>query len=435
MARLDVCCETEDMDHPHSRKLGALAACFACLMIGGCGTSSSATQGTPGGHPTPDAGNLATGDTYLPWAGGPAYYAHWAHGPSTDPNTFPIAVWLQSPSNAKRYEAIGVNLFIGLWGGPTDAQLAVLADAGMPVMAGQEADWADHLDDPTVEGWTQEDEPDNAQSDGNGGYLPCVDPSTIQSIYQTFQTNDPSRPVFLNLGQGVAWDDWYGRGTCTGDVDSYNEYVKGGDILSFDIYPVNSTDAAVENNPWMVAKGVDRLREDSADSKPVWVWLETTGINDPSHTPSPAQIRAETWMALVHGASGIGWFCHIMGPTFDETGLLDTPESKAAVQQIDAEIASLAPVLNTQSLANGATVQTSNSSVPVDLMVKRADGALYIFAVAMRPGTTTATFAVRGMSSGSVEVLGESRTLTVADGKFEDDFAADYAVHLYRVTP
>src|ERR1044071_3172543 len=32
---------------------------------------------------------------------------------------FPIAVWLQSPSNAARYQAAGVNLYVGLWKGPT----------------------------------------------------------------------------------------------------------------------------------------------------------------------------------------------------------------------------------------------------------------------------------------------------------------------------
>ena len=31
-------------------------------------------------------------------------------------------------------------------------------------------------------------------------------------------------------------------------------------------------------------------------------------------------------------------------------------------------------------------------------------------------------------------VIGESRTVPVTGGTFGDEFAADYAVHLYRVT-
>jgi hypothetical protein len=426
------------------------AALLAALLLSACSSATQdplldggAVDGGPSDSGTPDAGaadggadggDVVTGDTYLPWEGGPAYYAKWAHGPPSDPDHFPIAVWLQSPGSAEAYAEIGVNTFIGLWNGTTDAELSTLAAAGMPVISDQADDWSSHLDDPILQGWTQQDEPDNAQDDGNGGYLPCVEPSVIQSRYQTFTTNDATRPVFLSFGQGAAWDDWYGRGTCTGDTASYVEYAKGGDILSFDIYPVNSTDDAVKDKLWLVAQGVDHVRTYSDQQKPVWVWLETTGYNDPSGTPSPAQIRAETWMALVHGARGIGWFCHIFSPSFDETGLLDVPDSKAAVAALDALITSLAPVLNTRSLANGATVASSEPAIPVDLMVKRHGGALYVFAVAMRPGSTTATFQVRDPQSGQVEVIGESRSLTLTDGTFQDGFAADYAVHLYRIT-
>src|SRR4030043_828219 len=36
-------------------------------------------------------------DVMAPWEGGSSYYAEWNHGPSSDPNFFPGAVWLQSP--------------------------------------------------------------------------------------------------------------------------------------------------------------------------------------------------------------------------------------------------------------------------------------------------------------------------------------------------
>jgi hypothetical protein len=44
---------------------------------------------------------------------GPAEVASgvsWSNGPPSDPRFFPIAVWLQDPKNAPRYQAIGVNL-------------------------------------------------------------------------------------------------------------------------------------------------------------------------------------------------------------------------------------------------------------------------------------------------------------------------------------
>ncbi|MDA0334721.1 MAG: hypothetical protein O2782_06130 [bacterium] len=37
-------------------------------------------------------------------------YARWSHGPSTDPEYFPIGVWLQDPAQAEGYQEIGINL-------------------------------------------------------------------------------------------------------------------------------------------------------------------------------------------------------------------------------------------------------------------------------------------------------------------------------------
>jgi len=420
------------------RLLGGLGLCLLCACTGnvsgggaGLGSDGGGGDGGAGG----DGGSaLDGGDAYLPWENPPQVYAGFTHGPPSDAGFFPIAVWLQSPPNAAAYQALGINLFIGLWQGPTDAQLAGLQSVGMLTLCDQSGVWASHLDDLTIRGWTQDDEPDNAQSDGDGGYGPCIDPSVVQSRYATFRANDPTRPVYLNLGQGVAWDTYIGRGSaCYDRLDMYPQYELGADIVSFDIYPVNETDPSVKGDLSLVAKGVDRLRQWSNYTKPVWNWIETTGIDDPANTPTPAQVRAEVWMSLVHGSAGIGYFVHIFSPTFIEAGLLASPTMSDAVKAINAEILSLAPVLNSPSLSNGATVASDNPSVPVDIMVKRQGGALYVFAVAMQAGTAHAQFSVRGGGNGTATVLGESRTLSVTSGTFADAFDS-YAVHLYRLS-
>jgi hypothetical protein len=397
------------------------------------GSSASGGSGGSGASAAGAAGAPSNGDTFLPWEGGAEYYAKWSNGPPSDPSFFPIAVWLQSPSRAAEYKSIGINVFIGLWQGPTDQQLSGLASAGMPTICEQSGVWASHLADPTIWAWMHGDEPDNAQSDGQGGYLPCIAPSSIIADYQQYVANDATRPVYLNLGKGVSQEDWIGRGDCTGRLDMYPEYIKGADIVSYDIYPVNDTDSAVHDNLWYVPRGVDRLREYAQYKKPVWNWIETTGFNDPANTPTPDQVKTEVWMSLIHGSLGIGYFAHIFQPTTVEAGLLASSSMKSAVSAINGQIRDLAPVLNTPSLSNGASVDSSNTNVPVDIMVKR-QGSLYIFAVAMRSGSTNATFTVRTPTQGSVTVLGESRTLDLANGSFTDAFAP-YAVHLYEITP
>ena len=432
--------------------MSARAAPFWRLAVGvvvlaqfGCtGTAGSAflsdsgpeDSGLPDSGPGPSDGG--SGDTYLAWEGGSAYYAHWSYGPPSDANYFPIAVWLQSASNAPAFKAIGINTYIGLSQDTTNSELAGLRNAGVQTICDQDADWMSHLTDTTIDGWRiPQDEPDNAQplTDGGSGYGPCIDPSVIVSEYQQQVAANPTRPIFLNLGQGVAYVDYPGRGdACAGQTSMYPMYAAGADLLSFDIYPVNNTDATTGGNLWYVATGVDNLRGWANYQKPVWNWIETTGIDDPSHTPTPAQIKTEVWMSLVHGSMGIGYFVHIFSPSFIEAGLLSVSANAAAVGAIDAQISALAPVLNTRSLANGATVASSNPAVPVDIMAKRYQGNLYIFAVAMRQNATMATFTLRNVTTATASVLGESRTIGVDAGTFSDAFAP-YAVHLYEIAP
>jgi hypothetical protein len=147
-----------------------------------------------------------------------------------DSSIFPIAVWLQNPKNAARFKAAGVNLYVGLYRGPTAEQLATLAKSEMPVICGQTARSLAFKDNPLIVAWMHDDEPDNAQAlPDRKGWGPPVLPSVIQEDYKKMLAADPTRPVFLNLGQGVAWDNWIGRGVRRNKPEDYPEYVKGGD--------------------------------------------------------------------------------------------------------------------------------------------------------------------------------------------------------------
>ncbi len=111
------------------------------------------------------------------FAAQPTPYAQWENGPADGADYFPIAVWLQAPRNAPKYKDIGVNLYVGLWKGPTETQLAELRLHGMPVVCAQNEYALAHLDRKIIVGWMHGDEPDNAQSLGAGkGYGPPIRP-------------------------------------------------------------------------------------------------------------------------------------------------------------------------------------------------------------------------------------------------------------------
>ena len=358
-----------------------------------------------------------------------------ARGLPQTPEFFPTAVWLQAPTNAARYRAIGINLYVGLWRGPTEEQLDALDEAGIRLICGQNDRSLRFRDRPTVVGWMHGDEPDNAQSLGSGkGYGPPISPAKIVAGYDEIRKADPDRPVLLNLGQGVAWDGYYGRGVRTNHPEDYRDYLKGCDIASFDIYPASHTSKEVAGNLWYVPQGVDRLRRWSEGRKDVWCCIETTGIENENRKPTPQQVRSEVWMALIHGAKGIIYFAHQFKPKFIEAGLLANQVMAREVAAVNRQIHELAPVLNSTDVVERASVVSAESKVPVDFVARRHAGDTYLFSVAMRDAETKATFTLPGAGDVRVEVLGEGRTIDAVGGKWEDHFEA-YQVHLYKISP
>jgi hypothetical protein len=376
---------------------------------------------------------LASAEALEP-AGNASVYARWSQGPPRNADFFPIAVWLQKPARAAAYRAAGINTYVGLWEGPTESQLAALSQAGMKLICAQNETALKHLADPTIMGWMHGDEPDNAQAlPGDKGYGPPIPAGKIVQDYEALRQVDPTRPVMLNLGQGVAWDRWHGRGVRTNHPEDYPEYLRGGDVVSFDIYPACHDAPEVAGKLWYVAQGVRRLAEWGRGNKIVWNCVECTRISHPDKKATPRQVRAEVWMSLIHGSMGLIYFAHEWQPKFNEAALLGDPEMLAGVTAINRQITALAPVLNSPAVKAAVQVASQNAAVPVAHMTRRHHGALYLFTVAMRDGETTAAFEFPDMKETTrVEVLGENRVLTAKAGRFEDSFKS-WDAHLYRV--
>ncbi len=367
-------------------------------------------------------------------SGTPADYQRWENGISDDPSYFPIAVWLQNPRNAERYKRAGINLYVGLWKGPTEEQLSVLKSAGMPVVCSQNEVGLRSDNADIVVGWMHGDEPDNAQRRrSGGGYGPPIEPSVIVKDYQKIRGRDASRPVLLNLGQGVAFDDYIGRGVRRNHPEDYPKYIRGSDIVSFDIYPAVHEHPLVAGKLEYVARGVDRLRRWSNNEKIVWNCIECSRISNTTRKPTPDQIRSEVWMSLIRGSRGIIYFVHQFEPTFQEASLLDDDELLPAVTLLNRQIMELAPVLNSPTVTNAIAMDHSSSEVPIAVMCKRNAGSLYVFAVNLGAQPTEATLRMlTPPSQSSVEVLEENRTIEIRDREFDDEFPG-YGVRCYRI--
>ena len=142
-------------------------------------------------------------------------------------------------------------------------------------------------------------------------------------------------------------------------LDDYPAYVRGADIVSFDVYPVAGLDHPDGAELlWYVAKALDRLAKWTGRRQRIWNCIECTHINDSKAKATPHQVRAEVWMSLVHGSRGLIYFVHQFQPGFNEHALLDDPEMLAAVTAINGQIRELAPVLNGPDVPGVASVES-----------------------------------------------------------------------------
>ncbi len=205
--------------------------------------------------------------------------------------------------------------------------------------------------------------------------------------------------------------------------------------------------------------------------------IELANFNDnPSVTLTPDEVEAEVWMTIIHGARALMYFVHQFKPTEEEDSILhpEHADVKAAVARANFQVAALARVLNTASVANGVSVKSSSSSAAINVLLKRYGGCTFLLAtndglpqnqtaaanpltetsvfcrgssgcmdaaaqsggaLSMLPsGATTATFKLRDFPARSTAiVLGEKRQVAVQNGVFSDNFASSYAWHLYQV--
>jgi len=351
-----------------------------------------------------------------------------------DPTYFPLGVWLQAPKNAAKFKGLGINLYVGLWNGPTTLQLQELQKAGMAVICQQNDIALNDSYHDIILAWAQQDEPDNAQKRKLGLiYNPPISPSAIRERFAEIKSRDSERPVLLNLGQGVAWDQWEGRGTRANHPEDYKDYAKGGDIISFDIYPVTHKNPEVRGRLEFVALGVQRLKELTSPQQKVWNVIGASRVNDPDLVPTPLQVRSQVWMSIIHGSRGIIYFVHQFKPRFIEAAIFEDHEMMRELTQLNGLIKGLAVVLNSPDTNDIKKLTAASPDAPVAAITKRHESFLYLLSVAMRNKETTGSFEFsQAIPDQGAEVLGENRKVKVRNGILEDHYNP-YEPHIYKI--
>ncbi len=188
-----------------------------------------------------------------------------------------------------------------------------------------------------------------------------------------------------------------------------------------------------------VARMVDAAKEAASDWHPVWAIIQAAGpawYNDQSldpegagRAPTPAEVRAMTYLALVHGANGLMYYGYDI-PAFTGTRAFklpeDAPEIWTELAQINQQLGWLAPVI----LNGQRRLLTPAADGDVHLGAWHYQDGNYIVAVNTSNQGIVTEFTLPDIEASRLGVMFERRWISANDGVFNDSFAP-HDVHIY----
>jgi hypothetical protein len=359
---------------------------------------------------------------------------------------FPLAGFNQNWSTFPTWHDRGLNTMIGepswVLEGLTKTEMIKRWDQeaakfGMKVIRQPLPNPKEDIGNTTLIAWLQEDEPN-----ATGGGVRNL-PLAIAN-YKKWKEIDPTRPVFLNFaGPDVttavdgATPSWckapdYNCSLTSNHLDYINKAL---DWVGNDLYPLAGylPEESRRGDVTYIADPIDRIQ--TWTDKPQFAFVETSNQLFVKQAPRGAnrdEVRAEIWVAIIHGVRGLAYFSAVVPPNGDGWAEDGTPESVGAELKIqNGVVTQLAPVLqgpiNPPSL--GATVPS-----PLQVGWRDAPSGRHFFVVnTKKTAVSNATLSLSGVGPAtSATVFNESRTVALSDGKLTDSFGP-YAVHIYVV--
>ncbi|MDH4178682.1 MAG: hypothetical protein OEV72_14005 [Thermoleophilia bacterium] len=296
---------------------------------------------------------------------------------------FPRMVWQQCPYAYATSIAAGINTFMGTGCVTPQAQLGALGGRALSII-----DVAKRaVGGPGLVGWHHLDEAD--EHVGSPAGIPRV-PSSRET----------GRVSFLTLTNHF----YSGASPLPHGREMYPGLIDRTEMVGFNLYPLQ---VWCRKNRFHDVYEAQRELVTLAAGRPTFQWIEAGPMNQCfGLDPSPAIVRAETWLAIAGGARGIGFFP-------DQW----RPDVRAEVRRLSTEIASLSAAL--LAPAGEATV---TSPSPIRVGVRRWRDATYVIAVNPTFARVGATITVPGLGTAGLRVYGDGRWVTARDDSFSDRF-------------
>ncbi len=174
-----------------------------------------------------------------------------------------------------------------------------------------------------------------------------------------------------------------------------------------------------------------------APSKPQFAYIETSQHIDLSPLVSPAQFRAQVWLAIAGGMRGIFYFAAndcgrvVNGVRVPQCTLPDgtRPDVRDEMRRQNARITALTHVL--QGEINPLSFSVS-AAAPLETAWRASEDGKYIIAVNATESAVERWIRIEGATTSAVEVLDENRTLDTVGGYTFKDTIPPLDARVYR---
>ena len=302
---------------------------------------------------------------------------------------FPTAVWAQCSDMFGSNIDDGINLFMGD-GCTNDGNLAARLDGrAYSIVSAEDAAQADGRG---VIGWYFPDEWDAfLKSSVKRADLEkeIPEPRAGRISFLTLTNHFYSKAAPLPEGKGM-----------------YPVLYSIPDVLGFDLYPLQVWCRPAFGDVF----DAQHELQTASGGKPTFQWIEVARMEQPCKKqpeldPTPATVRAETWLSVAGGANAVGYFPNHW-----------TRDIGAAIAGTNRQLKALTQAL----LAPDAAAQSNAEAVRVS--ARALNGALYVIAVNTSETTVQAKITVDGIAGRSATVLGTGQAVGADDQGFTDTF-------------
>ncbi len=264
--------------------------------------------------------------------------------------------------------------------------------------------------DPALLGWSVLSRPDQK----------AVAPEIMARLYDRLCQDSPRHPVLLTLSS----------------PSLLKFYTDSTDIVVAWSLPVPDCPLTA------VAQVIQAAQQAVGGRKPVWAAIQATGpgwyqdvnldTTGAGRAPSPAELRAMTYLALIHGAKGLIYYAYEL-PSYPGTQEFhlpaDAPQLWEAFGPLNHQLQWLAPVI----LQGERNLLPPAADGALHLGSWQYNGGLYVAAVNTSARTLLSYFELPSAAGKLLQVLFENRQLPSSpDGTFQDSFAP-HEVHIYAV--